>query len=252
MMSAHLPTPPADARGMRRPRHALVRARQALLELLLPRLHYRLRRRFYSRSWARDDYYSPRQFWFLPPGVVPRLLKEAVDTGWFGDGGRVLDIGCGNGAIAAWLANAGFDVLGIDFAAASIARARASEEESNRLRFDEVDICEQVPSGGPFDALFDRGCYHGLPKGQRSANVRGVVACSRAGTRMLLMLRVTTELNLEPARKDQLSARMLEEVRTFFTPAFAIERIDTTCFNSRGDDDDAVSLAGIVVWMIRQ
>ena len=236
---------------MKGPRHALVRARQALLELLLPRLHYRLRRQFYSQSWSRDDYYSPRQYWFLPPGIVPRLLKETVESGWFGRGRTLLDIGCGDGGMAAYLSNAGHDVLGVDFAGPSIARARTRLIESPALRFEELDFCEQVPEGAPFDAIFDRGCYHGIPKGLRSSYLRVLLASSQPGTRMLLMLRVTTDATLTDAQRDAARARALDEVLSFFGSHFAIERSESTWFNSRGDDDGHQALAGLVVWMTR-
>ena len=249
--------PPADLAdspkvGMRGPRHPLVRARQALLEWLLPGLHYRLRRRFYSRSWERDDYYTPRQYWFLPPGVMPRLLKETVESKWLGRGGTLLDIGCGEGGIAEYLANAGYDVLGVDFAGASIARARSRVGRSRTLRFEELDFCEQVPDGAPFDAILDRGCYHGLPVGLRSAYLRALLASSRPGTRMLLMRRVTEDANLTDALRDASYGRALDEVRSFFGPHFTLDRTEPTWFNSRGDDDRRQALAGLVVWMTRR
>lgn len=241
----------AAAPDMRRPRHALVRLRQRLLALLLPRVHNRLRRRFYSRSWERDDYYSPRQFWFLPSGVVPRVVREAVDTGSLGRGGTLLDIGCGNGRLASFLSDAGFDVVGVDFAGASIARARSEVRERDRLRFQVLDICEEVPTGAPFDVIFDRGCYHGLPEAQRPQYLRTVLACTRPGSRVFLMLRVTERMGVNAAERSRMSARALQEVGAFFGRHFAVERHESIWFNSRGDDEDTNALAGLAIWMTR-
>jgi 2-polyprenyl-3-methyl-5-hydroxy-6-metoxy-1,4-benzoquinol methylase len=45
---------------------------------------------------------------------IPQEVQDAVDSGWFSPGSSALDIGCGMGEIAAWLAQQGFNVLGID------------------------------------------------------------------------------------------------------------------------------------------
>lgn len=247
------PMNPADltAADMRRPRHALVRLRQKLLELVFPRVHNRLRRRFYSRSWQRDDYYSPRQFWFLPAGVVPRVVREAVDSGSLGHGGTLLDIGCGNGRVARYLADAGFAVTGVDFAAASIARARSEIGESSRLRFQVLDICEEVPSDAPFDVLFDRGCFHGLPKGQQAAYLRALLACSRPGSRVLLLRRVADRPDVDAEERFRLTALALENARAFFGRHFAIARHEAIWFNNRGDDEGTNALPGLALWMTR-
>lgn len=49
-----------------------------------------------------------------------RLLDEYVD----GDGGRVLDLGCGSGRVTAPLAERGFDVVGIDVSETMVEVAR--------------------------------------------------------------------------------------------------------------------------------
>lgn len=235
---------------MRRLRQALIRAQRSLLELVLPQFHYYLRRRSWNRSWAREDFYSPLRCWFLPTGIVPQALIAVLASGWLDESGTLLDIGCGDGRIAEYLAKAGYDVLGVDFAETSIARAR-SRGESDRLRFQVLDICEKIPDGAPFDILFDRGCFHDLPKGLRPAFLRALVACSRPGTRMFLMLRVTEQVDLETEERSRATARVRAEVHEFFSPYFTIERADDTYFNNRGDENEANSLVGLLVRMSR-
>ena len=67
----------------------------------------------------------------LPSGLVPvqfelrlRFLLDAVPAG-----ARVLDLGCGEGAFAAELAQAGADVLCVDVAEEPLRRARAAHPE---------------------------------------------------------------------------------------------------------------------------
>ncbi len=74
--------------------------------------------------------------------------------------GRALEVGCGTGTNALWLATRGFDVLGIDVAPLAIERATS---KSGRIRgqceFRVLDFVTD-PVEGPFDLVFDRGCFH--------------------------------------------------------------------------------------------
>lgn len=63
--------------------------------------------------------------------VLPRELWRRFTYGWEGipryvAGGRVLDIGCGNGAFLALLRQAGWEVVGVDASRAAARTARAS------------------------------------------------------------------------------------------------------------------------------
>jgi SAM-dependent methyltransferase len=63
------------------------------------------------------------QWWHLSP-PSPELLA-ALGDGWLAPGGRVLDVGCGLGAEAGYLASAGWQAVGIDVSKAVIARTFA-------------------------------------------------------------------------------------------------------------------------------
>src|SRR5207247_4141382 len=99
----------------------------------------------------------------------------------------VLDICCGSGEIAAWLAAQGYDVTGVDFAESAIARARASYGEARGLRFEPVDICRQVPDDGPYGVMLDRGCLHGIERHFRSDYLQNVAAAAKPGAHFLLL-----------------------------------------------------------------
>lgn len=72
-----------------------------------------------------------------------------------------LELGCGTGANAVWLAQQGIAVTAVDISATAIERAHARAAAAGAaVRFLTADVTELPNLGGPFDFFFDRGCYH--------------------------------------------------------------------------------------------
>ena len=90
-------------------------------------------------------------------GTPDRLLAELIESRAIAPG-RTLEIGCGTGTNAIFLAQHGFDVLGIDISEVAVNKARAKAH--GRCRFDVVDFLAAPLAGGPFQFVFDRGCFH--------------------------------------------------------------------------------------------
>ena len=75
--------------------------------------------------------------------------------------GRAMELGCGTGTNALWLASLGFDVTGIDLSGLAIGKASEKAVAATpRVKFLEADILNPPDLGGPYDFIFDRGCYH--------------------------------------------------------------------------------------------
>ena len=92
----------------------------------------------WERNWARDNF-APS--WVI--SEIPKEVQDAVASEWFAPGTSLLDIGCGSGELAAWLAERGFNVLGVDFSESAIEKARASAgraQKPNQLLFKVADI----------------------------------------------------------------------------------------------------------------
>jgi 2-polyprenyl-3-methyl-5-hydroxy-6-metoxy-1,4-benzoquinol methylase len=101
----------------------------------------------------------------LDPDLESALERHTIRTG------RVLDLGTGPGTQALALAERGFVVTGSDVSSAAIAYAsrKASPREAG-VSFVQDDILATRLTG-PFDVVFDRGCFHVLKPAQRSAYV---------------------------------------------------------------------------------
>lgn len=78
-------------------------------------------------------------------------------------GQRILDLGCGTGALTAELAKNGANVLGIDNSAEKIVKARFSHPE---LMFAEIDALE-LPYNEEFDTVFSNSVFHWIPNVDR-------------------------------------------------------------------------------------
>jgi SAM-dependent methyltransferase len=98
--------------------------------------------------------------------------------------GRALDLGCGTGSDAVYLAAQGWDVVGVDFVPEAIdaARTRAIDAGSSPT-FVVGDVTRLREAGvvGPFDLIVDTGCYHGIPAGRRDDYATEVGAVAGPG-----------------------------------------------------------------------
>ena len=73
----------------------------------------------------------------------------------------MLELGCGTGGNAVWLAQRGFDVTALDISPLAIERARQRAAAAGvNVRFLLADVLDGPDVGGPFGFFFDRGCYH--------------------------------------------------------------------------------------------
>jgi SAM-dependent methyltransferase len=88
----------------------------------------------------------------------PHLMK-AVKEGLI-QPGKALEVGCGTGTNAIWMAQQGFEVLGVDIAPRAIEKARAKAKGLKNLRFEVVDFLGGGEVGSGYAFAYDRGCFH--------------------------------------------------------------------------------------------
>lgn len=123
-----------------------------------------------------------------PPWVGgPRTeLVELVKAGTLRPG-RAIDLGCGVGDNAIFLARHGFEVTAIDFAPSAVAKARQKAREAGvDVEFLVDDLTRLRKVRGDFETLIDYGTLDDLGYGGRDAYVREVVPLARPGSRFLL------------------------------------------------------------------
>ncbi|HMN99097.1 MAG TPA: class I SAM-dependent methyltransferase [Miltoncostaeaceae bacterium] len=98
-------------------------------------------------DWDRR-YAEPRLVWSAEPNRF--LVEQLADLA----PGRALDLACGEGRNAIWLARQGWDVTGVDFSGVAIDKARrAAAEAGVTARFVRADLAEHVPEPGSADLV---------------------------------------------------------------------------------------------------
>ena len=84
----------------------------------------------------------------------PAVFAEFVDH--FPSSGHALELACGSGSVAVWLARRGLHVAAVDVSPVAVADAeRLAETQgvADRCRFGVVDLDDGLPDGPPVDVL---------------------------------------------------------------------------------------------------
>jgi len=136
-------------------------------------------------------------------GDVPAELAAVADSA---PPGRALDIGCGTGTQAVYLARQGWTVTGIDSVEQPLRRARdraaAAGVTVEWIRADVARLAELGLAPG-YALMFDRGCFHGLRPGARDAYVAAVTALAAPGATLLMMAFARNRVPAGPAGVEE-------------------------------------------------
>jgi SAM-dependent methyltransferase len=114
----------------------------------------------------------------------PRLMElEALG----GFSGEVLDIGCGLGDNAIYLASRGHSVTGLDGSPAAIDEARRRAAAAGvTVTFDVADATDLKGYDGRFDTVVDSALYHCLDENGQQAYIAALYRATRPGARLHL------------------------------------------------------------------
>jgi SAM-dependent methyltransferase len=133
---------------------------------------------------------------------------------------RTLEIGAGTGTNAIWLAERGFDVVGIDVASLAIERANAKlEGRCLDCCFATQDFLRASSPEAPFRFVFDRGCFHVFDEPEERARFAAQVAEALVPGGLWLSLIGSTE---GPTREMGPPRRSAREVALAIEPALEI------------------------------
>ena len=180
-------------------------------------------------SW--EDAYKTAPPWDV--GHPQPTFVELVRTGEL-NRGKVLDVGCGTGENALYLAEKGFTVVGIDLTnrAIIVAKAKAAERKV-KVDFREGNALSLDFKDGSFDSVIDSGLFHTFPDDDRPSYAREIarVLAPRGKYFMLCFS------DKEPTSWGGPRRVTREEIETTFSPLFKINYIRDASFVTRFHKD---------------
>jgi SAM-dependent methyltransferase len=172
-------------------------------------------------------------------GRASKQLTHVVESGQL-QPCRAVVLGCGTGTNAIYLAQQGFKVTGVDIAPTALSLAAKKAKQANvDVRWVLADVTAP-PELGPFDFVFDRGCYHGVRQQNAPGYVSAVTRLTRSGAKVLIMAG-----NAKDTRAGGPPKVTEEQIRNDFQSAFIVESLRETRFGNR----DATA-EGALAWAI--
>ncbi|GAA5053406.1 class I SAM-dependent methyltransferase [Streptomyces similanensis] len=133
-----------------------------------------------ARAEWDDRYNDRRQLWSGRPNGA--LVTEVAALA----PGRVLDVGCGEGADAVWLARGGWDVTALDVSGVALDRAAGHARDAGvTVRWVHAGLVEAALPAGSFDLVSAQ--YPALPRTPDAAAERALLTAVAPGGVLLLV-----------------------------------------------------------------
>ena len=169
----------------------------------------------HDREFWEERYRSQPRIWSGRPN--PQLVDEVADL----PPGTAVDIACGEGGDALWLAGRGWTVTGVDLAQTALDRladaaTQAGPEIARRVRTVRADLGDWDPGAARYDLVTSHFLH--LPPEARAAGFRRMAAAVAPGGTLLVVAHHASDLATTIGRPD------LPDL--FFEPADVVAALD--------------------------
>lgn len=171
--------------------------------------------------WIRED---------PPPALIETIEQHSIGPC------KAIDLGCGTGSYALYLASLGFDVTGIDFAPSAIEAAKAKAEAAGLIcRFMVQDVLGDLSEiSDTYDFAYDWHLLHHVYPEQRDGYVDNVHRILNPGAHYLSVCFSSEDPNFGGTgkyRTTPLGTRLYfsseDEMRELFEPGFEVVELKT-------------------------
>jgi SAM-dependent methyltransferase len=138
---------------------------------------------FTAEFWD-ERYGTADRIWSGNPNL--RLVEHVADLA----PGEALDVGCGEGADAVWLASRGWQVTGVDVSTVALGRAEAhaaaaGPQIAGRTTWQQIDILTWDPAPAQFDLVSVQFIH--LPRPELASLLQRLGAAVRVGGTLLVV-----------------------------------------------------------------
>lgn len=178
-------------------------------------------------------YASVENLWAVKPNRF--LVAEVAELA----PGRALDLACGEGQNAIWLATLGWDVTAVDFSEVAIAKARArAERDGVRVSFACADLLEYEPAAGAFDLSLV--LYLHIPANGRRRVLAGASAALAPGGTFVLVGHDLTNITDGVGGPSDPELLCTPEQIAGELPGLEIEKAERVLRDVHGESRDAI------------
>ncbi|WP_410634882.1 SAM-dependent methyltransferase [Amycolatopsis sp. cmx-4-83] len=154
-------------------------------------------------------------------------VRELCDAGGFR--GHVLDLGCGLGDNALYLASTGLRVTGVDISQVAVDCAREKAERTGiDVAFEACDAFDLAAAGVRYDSILDSAFFHTIPEADVGTYVDLLKSISSKGTTLHLYA-FAEELTPDFPGPRRVSA---SELRRVFGADWTIHTISSARYSS--------------------
>lgn len=179
-------------------------------------------------SW--EDAYKGNPPWDI--GRPQPAFVELVSAGEFNKG-SVLDVGCGTGENALYIAENGFSTVGVDLSSRAIVAARAKATERKlRVDFRHANALSLDFRGSYFDNVIDSGLFHTFNDSDRVSFANEIARVLKADGRYFMLC----FSDKEPTNWGGPRRITREEIEATFSQLFKIYYIRDSFFATRIHD----------------
>lgn len=162
-------------------------------------------------------------------GIPDPHLVELVEEGAVAPG-RVLEVGCGTGTNAIWLAERGFEVHAVDVSPRAIEIAERKRDAAGaEVRLAVKDFLRDEVGATAFDFVFDRGVFHVFDEHEDRARFADQVARLLGPEGLWLSLIGSTE---GPPRDHGPPRRSARDILAAVEPTLALVSLQATAFQA--------------------